>query len=136
MNQRRNKQIPITLTPQEREDLEGLAEAEGTPLATFCARIVQDWLVMRSNPEVLVLLAARAKAEILEIAGWQGLELSALCASVLEDWHRSPSFKSLLDRSRKGESIKEAITAIESQIGSDDENVKRLKRLLKVENNE
>ena len=133
---RKNPQIPITLDSDAREEIQNLADFKGDPLATFCAAIIEDWLARRKSPEVPISLNPQAKVEIEEIANWEGVSLAALCAAILEDWHRSPSFKSLLDRVRKGDAIKNALQQIEAEVGAGNEDIKRLRRLLIGVNND
>lgn len=56
---------------------------------------------MGDRNEVRITLSDKAMEEFQSVANWLNIPLATMLRQHVEEYHRSPSFKSLVDRARK-----------------------------------
>ena len=62
---------------------------------------MSESMAERDRNQVTLTLNDKAFEEFLAVAEWQNLPLATMLRQELEHYHRSPSFKSLIDRVRR-----------------------------------
>ena len=57
---------------------------------------------MGDRNEIRLTLSEKAMEEFQEVADWLGIPLATMIRQHVEEYHRSPSFKSLINRAKEG----------------------------------